>query len=407
MNLEENNGRTIRNLFSGFKYGSVAQLFLHLGNVECPSCKDYYCVTDFDILNSIIALKKPGSIICNSNMVQYGEKENNVYGKYSHKTKYLRIVRDCAWGLGTWKTKGLKKWLKEFSPDVIFFYSSDSYFSQYIAKWIRNFLKIPMVIYCVDDYYLKLKNSSNIIENFNISRYKRITKYNLNNSHIICINKKMADAYEKSFNKQCDVIYTSTTICPFEKKKHSKPLVLSYCGNISIGRYKSLIEIGKIIQNKNLQIIFNVYSSEYRKDILDNIKNINSLNFCGSISYSEVLEVMKNSDILLHVEDFSEKSIDFTRLSFSTKIADCLSSNRCLLCYAPQDIAVSQYLNNEGCSLVANNRTELQRILDIVCDDPSILDNYATRGLRASEKNHNLHKNQVRLETIFNNAINK
>lgn len=405
MNLEENNGRTIRNLFSDFEKGTVAQLFLHSGKIDAPFCENYYQITDFDVLNSIIKFRKPGKEVKASDTENEAPKENEIYGKYSHKTKYVRLVRDIAWGLGTWKTKEFKKWLLSFNPDVIFFYASDCVFSHSLVSWVRKFLDIPMVTYWVDDYYIKLKKSRNIADIINQKKYKRIVKKNFNNSLNVCITPAMAKAYAEIFGRKCFVLFNTTANKPFPDKQSCLPLVMSYLGNISIGRYNSIITIGKIISEKNLPIIFNVYSGEFREDILEKIRNGSGYVFHGKVNYEQVMDIMKDSDILVHVEGFEKENIEFCRYSLSTKIADSLMSNRCLLCYGPCEVASVDYLKSEECSLVATSEQELREALEKICEDYSELKLFAKKALRVAEQNHKISANNELIKKYLKTAI--
>lgn len=404
LNFDENNGRTLNNLFNSFKKGDVFQLYFHEGHIQSDVCEDFYRITDFDIAQSIIHLCSAGGIISKQDILnseKYNKQKDETYGFYSRKSPLIRFMRDVAWGLGTWKNKKLENWLNNINPDVIFFYASDSIFSHRIAKFVCDFLKKPMLIYFVDDYYLKLKYSFNIIRNLINWRFKCICAKNISNSKCICISPLMAEVYSKEFNQQFDVIYTSSFIKPYPTPKHNFPLVISYMGNISVGRNNSIAIIGKIIQEYNLPFILNVYSAETRENILCQIRGKPGVNFHGAIDYNEVQNIMASSDILLHVEGFSQKNIETYRYSLSTKIADSLSSNRCLLAFGPKEVASIDYLIKSDCSLVANTEGQLMNILTKIVIDPSILDKYAEKAYKIAENNHSIENNNDRFKSIL------
>ena len=408
LNYYENNGRTLNNLVNSFSEGQVSQLFFHEGNIESKKCKDYYCISDFDVINSIKYFSIAGNVVLKNDEAfssPLTAKKTEIYGAYSHKSSWIRLLRDLAWGVGTWKSRRLKQWLKEISPDVILFYASDAVFSQKIASWVQGYLKKPMIMYFVDDYYLKLKFSYNLIANFNIWRFKRICKHNILNSTCVCITPMMAEAYNKEFGKKFDVLYTSSFVKSYPLKKHQFPLIISYLGNISLGRYISIATIGKIIKENKLPFVLNVYSSERRENILCQIRDKPGVNFHGSIDYSEVQKVMSGSDILLHVEDFDQKNIDFCRYSLSTKIADSLCSNRCLLAFGPQEVASIDYLLKMNCSPVASSEEMLKEILKKIANDPAILDQYAYKAIEVAKINHSLENNNTKLNLLLHTII--
>ena len=388
MNLSENNGRTLRNLFSEMKAESISHLFFHGGEIDAPFCNSFYRITDFEIRDSLLRFRKPGKVLFPNDYDSNQEKENKEYVKYCEKPPFMRFLRDFAWGFGTWKTRKLKEWLKEISPNVIFFYGSDSAFCQRIANWVSNYLKIPMLIYWVDDCYLKLKKQKGFITKLNNHRFMRISKKNILKSKNLCITPAMAKAYENEFGNRFEVLFNSSFLEPFAKRAIEKPLKMSYLGNIGLGRCESLLKIGSIIDEHKLPIVFSVYSNEKRENLLAKIKSGKGLTFCGGLSYDEVLKVMNDSDVLIHVEDFSSENVEYCRYSLSTKIADSLASNRCLLCYGPSEIASIDYLAESAGALVASDESELCSVLLKICEDTSVIYTTAERGLELFKNNH-------------------
>ena len=138
MNLNENNGRTLRNLFSKMNAESISHLFFHRGEIDASFCDSFYCITDFDIKNSLLRFKKAGGVVMSGKNKIQTQEETDAYAKHCGKRPFMKFLRDFAWGFGTWKNKKLKEWLKQISPNVIFFQASDSAFSHKIAKWIKN-----------------------------------------------------------------------------------------------------------------------------------------------------------------------------------------------------------------------------------------------------------------------------
>lgn len=407
MNMEDNNGRTLATLFGGFEKGAVAQLYLHSGLTHTDFCDRYFCITDFDVLRSITRLKKPGRVVENGEVRPQQVSENAVYDRYSKKTPLVQLARDLVWGLGTWKTKELKDWLTDFGPDVIFFYASDCVFSQKLARWVKQFLDVPMAIYWVDDFYLKFQGTRNPFSAITQAQLKRIETDNIRHAENACIVPAMADAYQKVFGVPFSTIYNTSANATYGPKCHTKPLQLSYLGNISLGRYRSLVTIGRIISERGLPMELHVYSAERRKDLLDGISNRAGVHFHGAVDYAAVQRIMEQSDALLHVEDFSPDHVDACRFSLSTKIADSLHSNRCLLCYGPAEVASMDYLKRENCALMAHDEEGLAALLERICAEPSLLDDTAGRALAVAEKNHTPAGNHRAVSALLERAMSR
>lgn len=75
-----------------------------------------------------------------------------------------------------------------------------------------------------------------------------------------------------------------------------------------------------------------IYSTATITEELDKKLNIkDSSRLMGSRPYDEITEILREADIVLHVESFEQKSIDKVRYSLSTKVADCLQSGAFVL----------------------------------------------------------------------------
>ena len=68
-------------------------------------------------------------------------------------------------------TESLKKWIADFSPDVIFFASGDYAFMYDIARKIAEHVDRPLVVACVDDYYLHNRNENSWLGRWVHSRF--------------------------------------------------------------------------------------------------------------------------------------------------------------------------------------------------------------------------------------------
>lgn len=408
MNESQNNGRTLMEFFNNYTPDNVAQLFLHNGVPTAPFCEKYFCVTDFDVIRSLLKFKKTGRIVARGSMEAEGsEGESEIYKKGSQRKSYYVLARNAMWGLNTWFNSSLKKWLADFNPDVVFFFGGGYVFSMRIALKISKYLNKPLVTFWGDDYYINNAMAKGFWGPLNNRIYPRTMKKIIASSEYVCLDELMKNDYAKLFKKDGYSIYTASSIKPFADKKAEDKITMSYIGNISINRYKSLIDIAKVIVKNKLPIDFNVYTSEKREWILNNILNVDGLNYKGSVAYDEVKNVMASSDVLVHVEDFSPKSRDEVRYSFSTKIADSLSCNRCLLAYGPADVASIQFLADNACAVVATDFQTLENNMTAMCEDNSILSATAERALVVAAKYHNVEINQMALSKIINEATAK
>ena len=101
------------------------------------------------------------------------------------------------------------------------------------------------------------------------------------------------------------------------------------------------------------------------KDLLDP-----NVEFCGSVSYAEVAEKTRESDILVIVEGFRRENVSATRYSLSTKVADSLASGAQILVYGSEECGVVEsvrikrnwYVAFAGCWKIWSNKNGIMKM---------------------------------------------
>ena len=121
----------------------------------------------------------------------------------------------------------------------------------------------------------------------------------------------------------------------------------------------------------------------------------------GFINGVDIPEVIKDSDVLIHVENFEEKHIKRTKYSFSTKIADSLSSKRCILAYGPLCVASMKYLYDNQVAFCILDSNELYTSIKKLCSNQKLIECYSQKGFKCYECNHNSLINSKYLRKLF------
>lgn len=161
---ETNNmGKTLLSYFRGFKPEEIAEFYIQDKLPKNASvASSYFRITDREALNSVLG-KRPGNEFCFTENIPEGDDELKgavesirQYGR--KKTALVYTIRNAVWSLAHWKTKELVSWLKKFNPDVIFFMAGDYSFIYRITLDFKTILNKPLVVCCVDDYYLYNRN---------------------------------------------------------------------------------------------------------------------------------------------------------------------------------------------------------------------------------------------------------
>lgn len=316
--------------FHYWEKNNIAQIF---SNTKKP-CKGH-CETLFQITDQRILKRWLGKRIDTGLIFQYEELDNEwkdndlevgdakveAAYKFGRKhTPFTHLLRGVLWRKKFWCTEKLNKWLEEFDPQCVFLAFSDDYFIPEIAMYVAEKFDIPIVSCIGDDYYFNVEKTLNPIYHLYKSTYKRLIDKVLSwPGSAIYISDKIKEKYNSEFKLDGETVYLTSTVPRKEFKliNKEKP-VITYFGNIGMGRNNSLNDIGYALGKINPSYKLEVYSNEKDERIYSVFdKNVN-IEYKGSVPYTQVQQRMAESDITVIVEGFEEKDINLSRYSLST-----------------------------------------------------------------------------------------
>jgi hypothetical protein len=272
--------------------------------------------------------------------------------------------------------------------------------------------KLPIVTYICDDFYFVKKSESFWGRIQQRTLKKKIEKLMANTSKIITICDELKDAYEKHFNITANTVMTGSNYeIATEPQSSFKIKTLTYMGNIRCNRYRSLVKIGKALDNINQELKsdykLDIYSSEKDKDILSLFENLKSVNMRGFLTGQEFDKRFHESEVLLHVEDFDEESIDVVKNSVSTKIADSLGSGICLFAFAPKQVASMNYLIKTNSAICCVDENELEEKLKLLFCDDEYRKSVVKNALETAENNHEKNSVGKKVRQVFEGIKNE
>ena len=184
-----------------------------------------------------------------------------------------------------------------------------------------------------------------------------------------------------------------------------------YAGNLHVGRWKTLQKLAEAIKeiNKdNIKIQLDIYTGKSVSDEkLNRIKIDNSIKVHDFIPYSQLIEIQKKSDILLHVESFNLKERLITFLSFSTKIVDFFEMGKCILAIGWEQSAPIKYLLEKDAALVITDTNKIQSVLTAILDTPDIIVDYKMKARKCGQSYHERDKVLSAFKSDLINSINK
>ena len=400
-----NNGKTLVSLFDGVPKENIYQIFLNNDIPDYTECCQYLQLNEMQILHSIFGRNN----VCCQEIEPNPDKVSSAsvkIGTFAINGK--RLLRECIWKLPCWKAK-LKKWLLDKSFDVVFFMAGDGLFAYDVYRFVMDNISGKGCLFFTDDYVLGKASFSPLahLRRYLLKRKIKITLQNVKD--LFVISDEMRHAYKEIFSMDSYVIRNfSVERKNFDSENEistsDNSLNITYAGGLHYNRWKvlsliadNLKKINELSENK---CFLNIYSSQkISKEIIDSINVEGASYFCGAASASQIAEIYSKADILLHVESFEKKTIASTKYSFSTKIPEYLSAEKCVVAVGPSEVASIQYLSKFTC--VIDNKENISGILEKLIKDKEYRESIKLNCKKYYEKDFSKIKQNECLEHIL------
>ena len=395
----DSNGRTLGGFFNGYPIDKLAQFYINKGINDFSVCRNYFTISDSEALKSLYKKGNYGKIVNCDNETSL-EVDSTISKKKNKKNPLTMLVRNFAWNRRKWWGNEFTNWIESFSPDVILLQVGDSAFMLKLAIDIAKKYKIPLVFYSSENYYFKNKNymkNSGIlgllyplfIANYR-SAFKKMVEYS---SLAIFNTEELKKLHDNEFNISSIYIYTATDIIKQCSNNMKSNITVSYLGNMGVGRHNSLIEVAQALQSINENYRLNVYGKFPNDTIEKEIRLCKSINYMGFVPYNEVINVMLNSRLLIHVENFDSHYVEDLKYAFSTKIADSLACGTPFLIYAPASLVETKFNIENKSAFCVVDKNNLKEELSKALFDETLRKKQVENALDIASKYFNVDEN--------------
>lgn len=407
-------GNTISNHLGGWDKSKLSNLYLRNEEIDNDCCNTYFKIDEKEILTSFFSKKGLGSEVLYTKAIK-SQPTSKITKVSNIKNFLIRIrptiillLREIYWKIGFQRKDKLDDFLKKNAPEVIYFLCFSLIYGHWILHYCHKKSNSKIVVFHGDENYsYKSYWPLSFFYQF-ILRYwirKTIAIASIN----YAATPELRDYYSRIFGKEFKVLYKGISFTPVSTKTILKPLKIVYAGNLLYGRWQTLSLISKAISEVSKdqnEFELSIYTgTPLSKEMHGNLNTKNSSVF-EAVSFIEVEKIMRDADIVLHVESFNKKHIKITKYSFSTKITDCIQSGNCIMGVGPSELASINFLKNSGCALIANNYIEIVTQLKNISLNSKILENYSENSNIFAKKIFDLDSNRLKLRNDIVN-INK
>lgn len=398
-------GSTLASYFAKYDPNCIAQFYIKKMIPDIPVCKNYFCVTDREILHKVT---HPFSAKIGSVMSLTADGDGNrsaVADKLgSHKYRDLTMLaRNVVWATGLWNNRKFKEWVQAFGPEIIMVQPGDFSYLIKMAVRLSRKLRIPLVVHQSEAYYLKEFEKKTLA--YKLYRWDFARQYEKMMNHAkacIYLCDALKQDYDRYFNTPSYTIMKSTQLKPQKTNRQfgENGIRFVYGGNLGepVGRCEPLVEMGKAIKKLGWYIdVYTGSTGEHMKDLTEE----NGIHLHEAVPYEKLQEIIRESDFVLHMESQSQWHCQDLKYAFTTKIADMLASGVCSIVYGSPEVASIRYFQENGAGCVIENKADMEKRISHLISSEADREEYISRALCMAEKYHNAEVNAQAMQDII------
>lgn len=286
------------------------------------------------------------------------------------KNVYQKIVRPLMQRLDFYETRlsidlspEFEEWIKKIDPSAIYTSIGDIPTAEFILKIKDRFPEIKIIIHGFDDW---LTPSYKIVyPSKHRAKADKLLKKILDiSSGFLTSCEKMANEYHDRYGYQFTVFTNPAKITKITKTKKTNNEVQSpsvvftgkigWHNNIAL---KDMIEAVEQINRQGKILEFNIYTDTSKEQINYFLgKLTKSTHICPSVPNHEIPMILSLASAVFLPITIDEKTKKFTRYSMSTKMGEYLASGSPMIYYGPEDIAMTEFLQDKNCSINVTSR---------------------------------------------------
>ncbi len=407
---DNNGGNVLTNIFDGFE-AEYAQIYCSAGTPDNDICKNYFQMTDGMAIQNILHRKQIGRKI---SLTDSGEADGNSNKEDSviRKVKKLgsfeifRVAREVVWGLSDYQNDSVKAFVNAFDPDIIFAPCYGVTYMLSLTRYVAGMINKPVISYISDDFYTLRQFSLSPVfwgNRFVIRHFVRKTwnYYSL----IYTMTSAQRQAMSK-LGRPIKILKKSGNFAQLRPDYVVDfPIKIVYGGSVYADRWKTLCYLAEAIKKMNSKggkFALDIYTAnKIPEKAMKILNNGYDSKVHKPVAFDELMNIYKHSDIALHVESFDLKNRLNVRMSFSTKIIDCMDSGCAVMAICDKKQGGYTYLKENDIALCADSRKGILELLSQIAGQPGILKDYQRKAIMFGRKNH-LHENILKsIKTDF------
>lgn len=388
-----NGGNVLSNIFTAFPDADIAQVYCCGEGPQNSVCRKYFQVSDGMLLTKEKGRRLAERDYSTDEPCQPEVLENKVKSKIPAVfNEAALLAREVLWSVANWKTRALEDFVLDFCPDVIFAPCYSYFHVSKLALHIKEIARCPMISYISDDNasLRQFRFSPSFWINRIITR-KWIKRHFSQCALVYTMTQLQKQEYEAKYGCPMKILCKSAEFEPRDRET-GDPIRFIYGGGLYLNRWKILTQIRNALESVNqtgIKAQLHIYSGSRlnprRAALLNDGKNAV---LHDPVPYRELMERYRESDVAIHAEAFDLKNRLITRLSFSTKIIDCMCSGCAVLAVGPAGQAGISYLRDNDAAVCVSDTKELYRVISELVEHKERIGTYAQKAYELGRRNH-------------------
>ena len=386
-------GNTFSNWFTDWTDTEFFGVYCRASLPDNKACHRFYTVPPLALLKNIFRPSKTGWSIDTKSEKSTIETENEqilIQNAQQGKKEWMYLITDLAYSTGIWKSAGYKRFIAEANPDIVFSFAEADAFIYENYCYLKQHTHAKIVTFIADDTYWSYLENKTILNRLRARRFHKMMQMS---DLVYGASEMMCQAYQLEFGRTVVPLYKGCSL-GLVKKFNNNPLRIVYAGNLLWGRSDILGALAEAlvkVNKESTKATLEIYTGSFvTPEMESKLNRGESSRIMGRRTYEEIVQIMHNADIVLHVESFDPKTIKIVRYSFSTKIIDCMQSGTAMMVIGPAGIASVEYPRQIPGVIVVDKIEDIQHCLNDIVTNPSVLVEFAQSINNFAQKNHSI-----------------
>ena len=393
---EQNGGNVLSNMFSQLPNSEFAQIYCNEQEPNNTICRNYYQMSDRMMVNNILHRAHVGRKVVYDKVPTKTEAKTESYktagGKFGGNLK--RVARELVWAIGRWDKKEIITYAREFNPEIIFAPCYGNHYMQRLTALVHDALNVPVVSYISDDFYTNKQFKFSPIFWLNHMFIRRRTRKIFRHySLVYTMTDEQKQQCEHDFGANMKILRKNGKFeNQYLKSKVNDPIRFVYAGGIYLNRWKTLGALAEAMRHINadgVKMVLDIYTNnkldqQMQQEINDGI----TARVHKAVSMAVLMDIYHKSDVALHAEAFDITNRHVVRMSFSTKIVDCMDSGCAVMAICDKKQAGGSYLRRNECAICIHDLKQIESVLRNIADHPNQLIKMQNKAFEVGRKYH-------------------